>query len=345
MFSLVERENVVQIDDHLKYDLDRMYEPNIKQEYLETRFNDETETKRTVANTFYHSNVIEVQLGYDLYNFNLEEIVRVLHACKPLTKSVAAQRGRVISSYIKWALEKGYSENNSNPMSSITKSDWYDQFIDKHTKLYLSKQEIDDIEKDLVNAQDKALLYLIFEGVFGTSGSAVLNLKKSDIDFENNTLHVSDDELGERDVEVSPFCIKLIKDAMKEERYQAKNGTGEGRNADRPLIENDYVLRNAKTRSEHNDRADKHLIYRRISMICELFDYPELNAKNIERSGMIYYAKELLLKKAELGYEELEEVAERFGQRKAIVNGSKQYNMYSLREFINVENIIQLYGG
>lgn len=327
-----------------KLDGDRVYNPDVKERFLESY--DNIGTRNTIAYVFYASKEYEEKFNRDLYTFNRDEIKDVIHATNPLTKPVATSKSRYISSYIDFCTKQGFQETggNINPFSGLPTT-WYDQFVDKSAKLYLSKDEIDEIEKDLVNAQDAVLLYLLFEGVFGTGGSEVLNLKKTDIDFENNILHVEDDELGERDVEVSSHCMTIIKSALQESVYKAKNGKAEKRNAERPLIINNYVLRNAKTRSEHNNRADKHLIYRRISTMSDYFSLPYLTSKVIERSGMLYYCYKQIKegKYTEINNDLLKEIGDKFGMKKSMINGELNYNFYLMREYINPEVITSLY--
>jgi hypothetical protein len=58
---------------------------------------------------------------------------------------------------------------------------------------------------------------------------------------------------------------------------------------------------------------------------------------------MLKMAKELLEEHGELGYEQLSQVAEKFGIRKVYVNSYHTYNSTMLREYLNEENIKELY--
>lgn len=330
--------------DKAFYDSSRFYNPNLKVAFLE-RY--EGKTKTTYANVFYHSEKTERTLRKDLAEFTLEEIENVIRDMQPMTVGSASSFLRTISSYITFALkELDDTLANINPLEGNLPEGFIENTVDKSKKLFISKVELDGIISNLVNYQDKVLMSLIFErGVFGTGGSEILNLKKQDIDFKNNILHVKDDELGERDVEVSPECIALISGALNEPSYKAKNGQSEGRNSERPLIENDYVLRNAKTRSEHNNRADKHLIYRRVSMISDESQIPYLTSKNIERSGQIFYVYKQIKegKYTEINNDLLKEIGDKFGMKKSMINGEMNYNFYLMREYINPEVITSLY--
>lgn len=324
------------------YNLERMYNPLIKEQFLLT-LNEDTDTRKTYANVFYKTKSIEEKLDYDLANFNRDEIGNVLKRFNSLTYNGLRARARIVENYITWAMRNGIRDNNIHPLKDADDEYYRRYYIEK--KLYFSKDQLDEMKEEMRNFQDKALFYLIFEIGFGQSGSRILGLKKNDVNFEKNTVTINDEIVGEKEVDVSDECLVLISAAINENRYKAKNGLGIGRNADRPLIENDYVLRNAKTRSDHNERADKHLIYRRISTMSDYFSLPYLTSKVIERSGMLYYCYKQLKegKYTEINNELLKEIGDKFGMKKSMINGELNYNFYLMREYINPEVITSLY--
>jgi integrase len=325
----------------------RFYNQSVKEEYLNTFDNEGTKT--VISYMFAKSKDIEEYYGKDLFDFNDDELAKVMHSINPKTINTATSNGRYITGYISWAIEpKGYRNNgNINPLKMKT-SKWYDQFIDKSKKMYITEDELaemnwKDFGGELVNAQDAVIPYLIFNGVSGHSMSELTNLTKNDIDWDNNILHLRDERHPHRSIKVSDICLKLVGKALDENEYHNKNGGSTGKNPVSYLIENDFVLKTAGTRVTNFDAADKHLIYRRISIISDYFNLPYLTSKNIEKSGMIAMAKNLYLERGKLENEELAIIAEQFGVRKVTMNGYELYNYTILRDFINAENIKELY--
>lgn len=319
------------------YDKNRMFNPDIKEEFLNTYENEETQ--RTIAYIFYKSKTTEEMLGKDLCEFNIYELEEALFCMNPLTKRASETNGRFISLYIDWAISKGLLTSNINPLSTKS-SEWFEQFVDKNKKIYFSEQELNVMINDLINASDAVILRLLFEGAGGYGLSELLNLTKNHIKFDN-VLELKDDREGVRRLKFSDECIRLVINALREKEYYLKNGLGE-RNDVFKLVENEYVIRPIQRRSKTTtDVADKHLIYRRIATIKEFFNLNYLTAKNIQRSGMIKMAKELFLRDGELRSKQFYEIAERFGLKK---NTAGYYNTTVLKEFINRENITNLYG-
>lgn len=323
-----------------------LYNEELKNKYLLTFDNEQTQD--TLRYLFYKIYSTEKTLGKDLCDFNVEEIGKAIQATDPMNISAAKTKGRVISSYITWCMDNGYSKHGGiHPMKGIEAS-WYDKLA-FNKKLYITDDDIKDlINNDLVNPQDWATILLAFQGVLGHDLSEMLNLTKHDINFETGELHLRDDKHGERTITLSEdnrnYVLRILNSAISEPEYRQKNGSPESRVPIVPLVQNDYVIRPTARRTLSADRADKHVIYRRLTVISDLFDLPYLTAKNIEKSGMIKMARDLFERDGELGTEQYREIAERFGMRKIKMGNYETYNLAGLREFINAKNLMELYG-
>jgi integrase len=315
--------------------MSQYYNNEIKEKYLDTYEN--KSTRDVMSSVFVKSLEIEKQLEKDLYDFSIDEIKDVLYNLDASTGNSIRSSGSYIKYYIDWAI-KNELRGNLNPLRYNPPS-WYNQFIDKSKKILFSEEEINDMISHLVNAQDSIILQLVFfEGLEGDSLSELLDLRREDIDFENNTL-----KLADRTVKVSEKSISLINAALREDVYLLKNGEAKGWKKEAPLLQNDYVIRSTQGKAINLEKADKHLVYRRIATISEYFDYKYLNIKNISKSGMLKMAKDLYLRDGELDKKQLDEIAEKFDTPKAKVGDVMLNNYYALKEFINMENIEKLY--
>jgi integrase len=321
-----------------------LYDKDIKEEYLETL---PKETADVYRFGLYRSSDTEDVIGKNLYNFSTDEIKSVLIDANHSTFNSIRLTLNVIESYIKWAIETGKVNSNINPAKTIKNDELKTYLTNK--KILFSEEEIRNMMSEMVNAQDRIIFQLIFfEGINGYEHSEILNLTKSDIDWTDRILHVKDDKHGKRDVRVSEETLSLIEKAIEQTHYQNKNGMATGKTPELPLMENEYVLRTSATRDENLGKADKHLIYRRISAMKDNLtstnhNLKYLTAKSIEKSGMIAEAVRIFNQTNELGTEELKLVAEKFGVRQVKINGYDVYNYSILRQFINADTIMDLY--
>lgn len=311
----------------------RLYNEQIKEHFLSLY--PET-TRQGYRRIFITSSRTEELLGKDLYDFNIYEIEDVLYDLSPTTFASSQVNGRIITAYIRWAIEEGLRKNNINPLW-IVDPQYFTKFVDRSLNLYVSEKTLRSIEDQCMNAQDYAILRLLFEGVGGTELSELRNLKREDIDSKNLQLTLTDKDGSKRILKVSPRAISFVEKAAGETIYHKNNGEPieyERIRSYTYLVNNEYVFRTSLTRTNHYKAADAHLFYRRIDKIKDLFGKPFFTSKNIQKSGMIYMAKELVKKDGDLLRDHYLKIAKRF----------KVNNWYSLQEYVNMDNIKKLYG-
>lgn len=315
--------------------MSNMYNSHIKEEFLSKYDNEDT--KSTYINLFRKIKGIEEHRGYDLYDFSIEDVKEAMENIKPVTKASARTAGSVMVAYINWAAR--YRTSNINIIQGL-KPKWFEEFV-LERELYISETRMEEMLKVLVNAQDRVLVKLLFLSVNGYQHSELLNLTKNDI--KGKTIRLNDDRKGERELTVDKDVIELIDKALEQESYIPKNGSAK-RSFESKLIENDFVVRGISHRAKNFERAEKHLVYRRITGISEFFGMPYLTPKSIWKSGQIKMAADLYAKDGEIGSKQLNEIAEAFNLTKVINNGRYEvYTITQMKDYINSDNLKELY--
>lgn len=319
------------------------YNQERKEEYLS---NFQGDSKTTYARILSLSKKKEEEFDKDLSSFNLREIESFLHICNPRTIASSKHNAHIVSSYIRWSIRNRY-KNGSNPLDNV-ESKWYTSFVDQEKEMFISEKELESIENGLHNYQDKIIPRLNWEGVGGEGCAELLNLKRKDVDFATNTLTLTDEDKNKRKLVVSDRTMDFIRKALGENDYLKKNGdlTPTIKATHTNLVQSDFVIRSSTTRNEDSTGAAKiHTIYRRLQMIAEQFDKPYLNTTNLQRSGMLKMAKDLLERDGVLEKKQYDEISERYDVSKSLNGGFKlDYNYYPLKEFITIETIEKLYG-
>lgn len=314
--------------------MSELYNEEIKEKFLKQY---PENTARSYRRVFVKSKTTEEMMKKDLYEFNMDEIEYVAYELAPISFGAALTYGRIITSYITWAIEQGLRSNNINPLKTV-RSSYFEKFVDKSLKLYISDKELRRIEDRCVNAQDAVIFRLLFEGAGGKKYAELRNIKREDIDEENNTIRLIDEDEQERTIKFSDRAIDLALKACNQEVYYKKNGEpleAENLRSYTDLVKSNYMLRASITKTDNYDRVDHPTIYRRINLITELLGLNYLNAKNITKSGMIFMAKQLIEDEGELGSAQYKKIAERFN-----IN-----NPYSLKNFLTYQTVESVYGG
>jgi len=322
-----------------------MYKENIKKEYLK-RWENNKDSYKTYSNYFYRTRELEESFGKDLSELEIEELKKVLFAMGSDNANGARTNGNFISRYITWAIQKlGLNKNNPLKGKSLQ---WYSQFVDKNKKIYISENEVlGFINKDILkNAQDAVILILAFNGLTGYQSSEIRNLREEDIDWEKGILRLNDDRYGKRNLKLmdnlKEITLRTLRQALDQKEYINKNGEAVRKNLISPLVENDYVIKTVKRRSKSNERAKIDVIYRRMSIMSEVLDLPGIDIIDLRKSGEIKMAKDLFLEFGKLDKEQFNKIGDHFAFRKVQMSGNGYYNFSSMKEYINLENLINL---
>jgi integrase len=320
--------------------------------YSDTLYNEETKnkflqqyksnTQKTLLRIFKVSYFLENDLNKDLYSFSREDLRNFMFTLRPSKVRASRQNGNLISSYINWAIDNGY-RTGLNPLDTVS-NEWYEQFVDLSDQQYFSQSELNEIVDKCTNAQDAAIVQLIMEGVLGEANEELLNLRKNDIDFVDNSLMLRDEiKNTSRKIYVSEKCIRICKQALIETEYEKSNGDRkkEIRALSTKLVDNEYVIRSSLTNTKNLEKAEKNIVHRRLAVLSEFFKKPNLTPNNVRYSGMLAMAKQLYDENGQLGNEEYNMIAEHFNVPK-LSNG--EYNLHSYKtEFLNVEKIKEVY--
>jgi integrase len=313
---------------------DKMYNEDEKRKFIN---NYKESTQPTVERIFKVSQTVESSLDKDLYNFNREQLRKLLFLFMPKTEKSSQANVAWINSYISWAIDEGY-RNGVNPLDGIPR-DWSSQFVVKGVKLYWTDEEMNEIVRTRKNAADAVIIELLRSGIRGTANSEITNLKAEHINFDTNTLTLHDSNGTTRQVVVSQECIDMCQRALKEFEYEKMNGKP---NPDikapfAQLVSNNYVVKSVNTRTDHHNDAEKNVVHRRLKSISNELSEPNFTPLNLVASGMLSLAHKLMIKNGKFEDEEVEQVLEQFGE-------DKSYSATRLKnEFLNESTIRSLY--
>ena len=162
---------------------------------------------------------MEEKKGKDLYEFNRDELLKLIGELNPSSYQAAATRLSFIRKYIKFAMINGHLTTGINFANLITPDNLKDVVNAYIIKLkYLTKEELKEIADGFDNAIDAVFVMLLYEGVKGESLSEIVNLRKKDIDFENRIIKLTDKNNTIRYKKISQETINMINEAFRTRR-------------------------------------------------------------------------------------------------------------------------------
>jgi integrase len=302
---------------------------------------DNEDTKITIRRIFNKSWLFENGRNRDLCDFNLEEIGKVIKHSNPFNANVARSTTNFISSYVSYCIDNGLRENNINPLDGVS-AEWIKSFVDETKKIHYSFDEFLDLVSQLENKQDKAFLFLMFEGILGASFSELTSLKFNDFDLVNKSVKVN----GRRgDLKLSNDCIECVLGAFEETKYK-RYIPKENRYNEKELAPSEFLFKNTQSpRTLEGKPVSQGVLYTRLHNIKEEFNKEYLTPNAIRQSGQIFMAAELFRRDGKLDKKQLHEIGEKYNVSKIQnQNTGKFYpNVSLMKDYINKNTLSELY--
>lgn len=243
-------------------------------------------TRRNMAYRLQEVSKYESEYEKDVCNLNFEELEGLYYALGFSSRSVAEVYNSIISSYIDYAIENGYSDTNINYTKGITDIIKYISRT-KEEGMYLTKEEIYKMAGFCSNPQDGLLLVGFFEGISTqNSYEEFVNLKKDDLDEKTKMLHLCTG----RSIKMSNDFVSLFNEVKNTNYIEIESKRGKIWR--RELASTNNILRpvvNKRTQGE----TTKNLVSQRFQQLKNDFGKDIITPSSIETSGKIYLAKEI----------------------------------------------------
>ncbi len=252
-------------------------------------------TIRTASYMLQKSQPLEAQLNKDLAQYDIFEVDQLARSLKTTSQQQIRTTFSIYSSYTDWALDNGIGRED--------RMNFYRIFLDQRVDLkdyvskvevenmYIEREDIDIIISRLVNAQDKAYMLAIYEGIKGIRFAELRNLKADDINKETNEVTLYD-EVGERKLIISDELKKLLLAANKQREYIINNGviTNGMKSSKRLLYQSQYIFKNRTKPNNDDTRLNLQTAGRQIPMIKNYLQsiFQDENSYDFITPGSIY---------------------------------------------------------
>jgi integrase len=141
-------------------------------------------------------NYAEVAKGKDLYDWNKEEIIKLVKNMATKSRSSKISLFSIISMYINWAVERGFNYVG-NPCDTIDTKDLFTPSELALKESYQDLQEFYDFIFDLQHCSDvdRAIMTLLR---YGVKIEHIGKIRWEDVDRENKMLYIYDEERQEK---------------------------------------------------------------------------------------------------------------------------------------------------
>lgn len=282
-------------------------------EYLRSKVIAET----SLYAIFKKTEDFEEKLNKDVSKFTRDEILDMLAKFKAKSINSLLNYTIVLKHYSRFV----FGAVGTNAYESIGKADVADM-VDKNANILLTREELDDVEVQLLNWVDKAIIELLWNGVAGKNMEDIYSVSEDCV--QGNILRVN-----EKEFPMTDRLRELLPKAFAETELMSYGNTMR-------VIEVNGKGKIYKERPNARgiDTPDIRFrwVYRKIQIFRDYLNMPGLTMKNIAASGLWHYLQ-LCMEKTKLDLRTFLRTKE----------GKELAMRYGFSESYYIDNICQKY--
>ena len=296
-----------------------MYNEKMKEGFIKDYIKSRVVAQTSLYSLFRKTETYEEELNKDCSQFTEQEILVMYKGFKAKSHIVLLNYNVILKAYCAWC---GYYHDPVDGAYENITIDMVKPLIPKEAHMLLSREEITDIEEQLLNDADKAIVELLFLGVAGKNMEDIYAVSAKCI--QGNKLIVNGKEfpITDRLRELLPLAFAETESMSYGESMKIVKVTGIGR----------IYKERCNVRGVDTPDSRFRYFYRKIQLFREYLDIPNLTMKNIAKSGLWHYLQ--------LGMKETDLDLRRFLKTQA---GKKLAAQYGFAEDYYVDNIYSKY--
>jgi len=306
-----------------------LFNESLKREFLETYANN---TARTYMYDLVRISDSEEYYNEDVYNFTYDQLDDAFKSMQCRSVGSVSRVLSTIGKYISWANSKGYVTTKTDIVSlfggdKIDKYVWRNAFKNQ----YISRDEMYSICDQLVNAIDRVIIVLPFEGIKGERLFEMLNLCYDDINVATGEINVPG-RLNH--VTLCRRSIEILIEAKDQYVYLKRNNQARGKATECLVLQSPYVVKKTTNVSPNSINVDlqedematfgyveskyTRIFKPKISKSGVITDEsviskPFLNINNMYKSGLFSTINDLENSKGQLDGKDYVSVCEKYG--------------------------------
>ncbi len=259
-----------------------MYEKEQKEGFIEYYLRSKVIASTSLYAILKKTEQFESEANKDVSEFNKDEILKMFKEFKAKSVSSLLNYTVILKDYTRYFNYKLTGTATGGAYEEISKKDVKD-LIDKSASFLLSREEVTEIEENLYNASDKALLEALWEGIAGPNMQDITDLSEENVYKDKSIIIVN-----RKEYPLTDRTYKLLKDAFSETEIMSYGNTmrvipvkGRGR----------LYKERANVRDIDSEDVRFRYVYRKIQLFRKQADIPQLTMKNLQASGLLYYLK------------------------------------------------------
>lgn len=301
-----------------------MYNKEMKEGFIQDYIRSRVVQKTSIYGLFRKIQSHEENLNKDVSEFTKDEAIQMYTSLGSRSVYTLLNNNVILKAYCAW--QKHYNGLDFKTVYEDITIDDLRLCVDEKTSKLLSREEIAEIEEQLLNVTDSAIIECLFEGIAGPSMRDITSLSREMLDKENKCLVFPDGRV----FDISEKLCELLEEAFEEDTYVCY---GETLRVKKLIGMGKLFKERDNTHAADSDDRRFRAVYRKIQVIRDYVGIKELTMKGIAASGFLHYLK-IYLKESKLSLKEFLQTDK----------GKKLMDRYGYESAFRVDNIIHRYG-
>lgn len=257
-----------------------MYQSEMKEGFIKDYMRSRVVARTSLYSLLRKTEPFEEKYDKDCSRFDQNEVITMYTEFKAKSVYVLLNYNTILKAYCAWR-RYYHKEKVTESYENIT-IELLKPCIPEESNKFLSREEIIEIEDQLYNWTDKAILECLWEGISGPSMIDLVNINKSMVDFKEKEMYFSDGRI----VNLTDRLCEFLSKAFDETEYMCYGETLRVKKL--AGIGNLYKERDNAYATDSNDKYFRW-VYRKVQNFRDHVGIPGLTMKNIHISGMYHY--------------------------------------------------------
>lgn len=301
-----------------------MYQAEQKEEFIKDYMRSRVVQKTSLYGLFRKIEPYEIKLNKDVYMFTKDEAITMYTELRSRSVYTLLNNNVILKAYTAW--QKYHHKLEATNVYEVITIDDLRPCVDEKASKILSREEITEIEEQLLNVTDSAIIECLFQGIAGPSMRDITSLSRDIFDKQNKQIIFQDGRV----FDISENLCEMLDKAFDEDKYVCYGETLrvkklEGRGKLFKERDNTYA-------ADSDDRRFRS-VYRKIMVIRDYVGVKELTMKGIAAAGFLHYLR-IGLEASGLALKEFLRTDE----------GNRLMNRYGYESEFRIDNIIHRYG-
>lgn len=256
-----------------------MYQKEMKEGFIKDYMRSRVVAKTSLYSLFRKVEPFEEKLEKDCSQFTEEDILEMYKEFGARSHHVLLNYNVILKAYCAWKKYYHGLENNiayENITTEMTR-----ELIPEDAKRVLTREEVAEIEDQLYNDVDKAIVELLFIGVSGKNMEDIYSVSEECVKGDLLVVNGKEYPLTNRLQKILPKAFAETEITSYGDTMKVVPVNGKGR----------IYKERANARGIDSEDAKFRYFYRRIQLFRNYLGIPGLTMKNIAASGLLYYLK------------------------------------------------------